>query len=176
MSKHWYVIHAHSGFEKKVKEAILEQAKNKGLEDRIENILIPAEEVVDIKRGKKNIRERKFFPGYILIKMEINDAVQHLIKNTPKVSGFLGNDKKPSPIPDAAAADMVAKITENLEKPRQSILFQIGEQVRVSDGPFASCNGCVEEVDAERSRLKVSVSLFGRATPVELEYGQVEKF
>ncbi len=173
---HWYVVHAHSGFEKKVKESIQEQAINKGLEDKIEDILIPAEEVVDVRRGKRTVTERKFFPGYILIKMDMNDAVQHMIKNTPKVSGFLGNDKKPSPIPEAAAADMVKKITENMEKPRQSVLFQIGEQVRVCDGPFASCNGCVEEVDAERSRLKVSVSLFGRATPVELEYGQVEKF
>lgn len=175
MTSRWYVIHVYSGFEKKVAAAIREQAEQKGLSDKFEEILVPIEEVIEVKRGAKVSSERKFFPGYVLIKMEMSDETWHLVKNTAKVTGFLGGRGRPSPISDAEAARIINQVQEGIERPRPSISFEIGEQVRVCDGPFTSFNGLVEEVDEERARLKVAVSIFGRATPVELEYSQVEK-
>ncbi len=175
MASRWYVIHVYSGFEKKVAAAIREQADQKGLSDKFEEILVPTEEVVEVKRGAKVSSERKFFPGYVLIKMDMTDETWHLVKNTAKVTGFLGGRGRPSPISDAEAARIINQVQEGIERPKPSISFEIGEQVRVCDGPFTSFNGLVEEVDEERARLKVAVSIFGRATPVELEYSQVEK-
>jgi transcriptional antiterminator NusG len=175
MTSRWYVIHVYSGFEKKVATAIREQAEQKGLSERFEEILVPTEEVVEVKRGAKVSSERKIFPGYVLIKMDLDDETWHLVKNTAKVTGFLGGRGKPLPISDAEAARIIHQMQEGVERPRPSITFEIGEQVRVSDGPFTSFNGVVEEVDEEKSRVKVAVSIFGRATPVELEYSQVEK-
>ena len=171
----WYVIHVYSGFEKKVATAIREQAEQKGLGERFDEILVPTEEVVEVKRGAKVNSERKFFPGYVLIKMDLDDETWHLVKNTAKVTGFLGGRGRPSPISDAEAARIMRQVQEGIERPKPSITFEVGEQVRVSDGPFTSFNGVVEEVDEEKSRIKVAVSIFGRATPVELEYSQVEK-
>jgi transcriptional antiterminator NusG len=175
MTKRWYIVHAYSNFENKVAESIREQATQKGLAHLFEEVLVPTEEVVELRRGKKVASARRFFPGYVLVKMEMTDQAYHLIKNTPKVTGFLGSDNKPVPITDAEANRILHQVQEGLERPRPSVQFEVGEQVRVADGPFASFNGLVEEVDEERSRLKVAVSIFGRATPVELEYGQVEK-
>ncbi len=175
MTKRWYIVHAYSNFEKKVADAIRERAAAAGLEECFEDIVVPMEEVVEIRRGRKVSTERKFFPGYVLVKMDMNDRAFLLIKNTPKVTGFLGADNKPQPISDTEAQRILNQVKEGVDRPKPSITFEIGEQVRVADGPFASFNGHVEEVDEERSRLKVAVSIFGRATPVELEYGQVEK-
>jgi transcriptional antiterminator NusG len=175
MASRWYVIHVYSGFEKKIAAAIREQAEQKGLVDRFEEILVPTEEVVEVKRGAKVSSERKIFPGYVLIKMDLDDETWHLVKNTAKVTGFLGGRGKPLPISDAEAARIIHQMQEGVERPKPSITFEIGEQVRVSDGPFTSFNGVVEDVDEEKSRVKVAVSIFGRATPVELEYSQVEK-
>jgi transcription termination/antitermination protein NusG len=175
MAKRWYVIHAYSNFERKVAESIREQAKQRGLADLFDEILVPIEKVTEVRRGKKVDAERKFFPGYVLAKMDMTDEAFHLIKNTPKVTGFLGADNKPMAISDAEAARIIHQVQEGIERPKPSVSFEVGEQVRVSDGPFASFNGVVEEVDDARSRLKVAVSIFGRATPVELEFGQVEK-
>jgi transcriptional antiterminator NusG len=175
MAKRWYVIHAYSNFEKKVAESIREQAKQRGLSDLFDEILVPIEKVTEVRRGKKVDAERKFFPGYVLAKMDMTDEAFHLIKNTPKVTGFLGADNKPMAISEAEAARIIHQVQEGIERPKPSVSFEVGEQVRVSDGPFASFNGVVEEVDDARSRLKVAVSIFGRATPVELEFGQVEK-
>ena len=171
----WYIVHAYSNFEKKVAESIREQAKAQGLEDNFSDILVPTEDVVEIRRGRKISAERKFFPGYVLVKMELTDEAYHLIKNTPKVTGFLGADNKPMPISEAEAMRILQQVQEGVERPKPSVTFEVGEQVRVTDGPFASFNGSVEQVDEERARLRVTVSIFGRATPVELEYGQVEK-
>ena len=175
MAKRWYIVHAYSNFEKKVADAIRERAASAGLEECFEEIVVPMEEVIEIRRGRKVSTERKFFPGYVLVKMDMNDRAFLLIKNTPKVTGFLGADNKPQPISEAEAQRILNQVKEGVDRPKPSITFEIGEQVRVADGPFASFNGHVEEVDEERSRLKVAVSIFGRATPVELEYGQVEK-
>jgi len=175
MANRWYVIHVYSGFEKKVASAIREQAEQKGLVEHFDEILVPTEEVVEVKRGAKVNSERKIFPGYVLVKMELDDVTWHLVKNTAKVTGFLGSRTKPLPISDGEAARIMRQIQEGIERPKPSVTFEVGEQVRVSDGPFTSFNGVVEEVDDEKSRLKVAVSIFGRATPVELEYTQVEK-
>jgi transcriptional antiterminator NusG len=174
MTARWYIVHAYSNFEKKVAEDIENKAKQKGLAGQIEQIVVPTEKVVEIRRGRKVDAERKFFPGYVLVKANLSDAVFSLIKNTPKVTGFLG-DSKPVPITDAEAERILHQVQEGVERPKPSVTFEIGEQVRVSDGPFASFNGYVQEVDEERSRLKVEVSIFGRAVPVDLEFGQVEK-
>ena len=175
MAKRWYVVHVYSGFEKKIAQQIKEQAAQKGLADQIDEVLVPSEEVVELRRGQKVTADRKFFPGYVLVKMELSDDAWHLVKDTPKVTGFLGTKLRPSPITNAEAERIMKQTTEGVERPRPAILFEIGEQVRVADGPFTSFNGTVEEVDEERGRVKVSVSIFGRSTPVELEYSQVEK-
>ncbi len=175
MAIQWYDVHAYSGFEKKVAQSLQEQAVVKGVEDWFEKILVPTEEVVEIRRGAKVNSERKFFPGYVLVKMELNEDSYHLVKNTPKVTGFLGSGSKPVPISQAEADRILHQVREGVERPKPSVTFEIGEEVRVNDGPFQSFNGQVEDVDEERARLKVSVSIFGRSTPVELEYGQVEK-
>jgi transcriptional antiterminator NusG len=173
--KRWYIVHAYSNFENKVADSIREQAKLRGLADHIDQVLVPKEKVTEARRGRKVETERKFFPGYVLVKMDLTDEVYHLIKNTPKVTGFLGTDKKPMPISEVEANRILHQVQEGIERPKPSVSFEVGEQVRVSDGPFASFNGTVEEVDEARSRVKVAVSIFGRATPVELEFGQVEK-
>jgi len=171
----WYIVHAYSNFERKVAESIKERSVAAGLGDKFEEVLVPMEEVVEMRRGRKVASERKFFPGYVLVKMELDDETYHLIKSTPKVTGFLGTENKPIPISEEEALRILQQVQEGVERPKPSVTFEIGEQVRVADGPFASFNGLVEEVDEERARLKVAVSIFGRATPVELEYAQVEK-
>ncbi|MBM3544755.1 MAG: transcription termination/antitermination protein NusG [Alphaproteobacteria bacterium] len=175
MTMRWYIVHAYSNFERKVAESIKERAVSAGLADKFAEVLVPMEEVVEMRRGRKIASERKFFPGYVLVKMELDDESYHLIKSTPKVTGFLGTDNKPIPITEEEAGRILQQVQEGVERPKPSVTFEIGEQVRVADGPFASFNGLVEEVDEERARLKVAVSIFGRATPVELEYAQVEK-
>lgn len=175
MAKRWYVVNVYSGFEKKVQQSINEQVEQKEMGELIDEVLIPMEEVVELRRGSRVKAERKFFPGYILIHMDMTDETWHLIKNTSKVTDFLGGKGKPSPISDAEAQRILHQVKEGVERPKPSVTFDVGEQVRVSDGPFQSFNGYVEEVDEEKARLKVSVSIFGRATPVDLEYSQVEK-
>ena len=171
----WYIVHAYSNFEKKVADQIREQAHAQGLDEAFAEILVPTEDVVEIRRGRKVNAERKFFPGYVLVKMDLSDEAYHLVKNTPKVTGFLGSGLKPMPVSEREVARIIGAIEEGVERPKPTITFDIGETVRVIDGPFASFNGSVEQVDEERARLRVTVSIFGRATPVELEYSQVEK-
>ena len=177
MPHRWYVVHAYSGFENKVAQSIREQAEKKGLSEEITEVIVPTEEVVEVRRGAKVQTERKFFPGYVLVKMDLSDETWHLVKNTAKVTGFLGGGGrgKPVPISDTEASRILKQVQEGVERPKPAVSFEIGEQVKVADGPFASFNGTVEEIDESRSRLKVAVSIFGRSTPVELDYAQVEK-
>ncbi|MHB1678272.1 MAG: transcription termination/antitermination protein NusG [Sulfuriferula sp.] len=176
MSKRWYVVHAYSGFEKTVQRTLLERIERTGMQDLFGQILVPVEEVIEMKGGQKSISERKFFPGYVLVEMEMNDETWHLIKDTPKVTGFVGGTAmKPTPISAKEVDAILHQIQEGVEKPRPKILFEVGESVRVIDGPFNDFNGNVEEVNYDKSKLRVSVLIFGRATPVELDFSQVEK-
>lgn len=172
----WYIVHAYSGFEKKVALTIKEQAAQKGLTDSFEEVVVPVEDVVEMRRGKKVATERKFFPGYVLVKMAMNDDTWHLVKSIPKVTGFLGGGgNKPQPISEREAESIFKQVREGLERPKNTVVFESGEQVKVVDGPFESFIGIVEDVDEEKERLKVSVTIFGRSTPVDLQYSQVEK-
>ncbi|MDZ4760639.1 MAG: transcription termination/antitermination protein NusG [Alphaproteobacteria bacterium] len=173
----WYIVHAYSNFEKKVAATIREQADMQGLSELIEDIEVPTEEVVEVVRGRKRTVEKRHMPGYVLVKMKLTDEAYHLVKNTPKVTGFLGAEggKKPLPVPESEVKRILGQATDIAERPRHLIAFEIGEKVKVTDGPFASFEGAVEDIDESAGRLKVSVSIFGRATPVDLEYGQVEK-
>lgn len=176
MSKQWYVVHAYSQYENKVKNSLEEHVKRHGMEDYFGDILVPTEEVVEVKEGQRRTTERKFFPGYVLVHMEMNDETWHLVKNVPKVLGFIGGTAdKPAPISDAEADTILNRVEESVDKPKPKTLFEPGQEVRVTDGPFADFTGVVEEVDYEKTRLKVAVMIFGRSTPVELEFGQVDK-
>ena len=176
MSKKWYVVHAYSGFEKSVMRALIERIERAGMQDKFGEILVPVEEVIEMKGGQKSISERKFFPGYVLVQMDMTDESWHLVKNTPKVTGFIGGTAtKPTPISDKEVANILHQIQEGVEKPKPKILFEVGEGVRVTEGPFVDFHGNVEEVNYDKSKLRVSVLIFGRATPVELDFGQVEK-
>ena len=175
MSQRWYVVNVYSGFEKKVAQTIKEQVEKSGLQDLFGEILVASEEVIEIRRGSKVVVEKNYFPGYVIVKMELTDESWHLVRNVPKVSGFLGGKGKPSPISEAEVSRIMRQVQESIERPRHLVEFEVGEQVRVSDGPFATFNGVVEDVDNEKTRLKVSVMIFGRPTPVQLEFNQVEK-
>ncbi len=173
---HWYVVHAYSGFEKQVARSLKDHIKNAGMEDQFGDIMVPTEEIVEMKGGQKRTTQRKFFPGYVLVKMEMNDGTWHLVKGVPKVTGFIGGSgSKPAPITDKEAQAILQQVAEGVEKPKPKFLFAAGEQVRVIDGPFADFNGTVEDVNFEKNKLRVSVSIFGRMTPVELDFSQVEK-
>ena len=174
--KKWYVVHAYSGFEKSVQRALTDRIKRSGMSDQFGQILVPVEEVVEMKNGARAISERKFFPGYVLVEMEMTDDTWHLVKSTPKVTGFVGGTaNKPTPISQKEVDAILRQVQEGVEKPRPKVLFEPGEMVRVTDGPFNDFNGVVEEVNYEKNRLRVAVLIFGRSTPVELEFGQVEK-
>ncbi len=175
MAHRWYVVHVYSGFEKTVQKMILEKAAKAGLEDKFEEVLIPVEEVVEARRGKNVKSERKFFPGYVLVKMDLSDTTWHMVQDIPKVTGFLGAANKPQPISQKEAERILQQMQEGAEKPRHAVAYEVGEKVKVIDGPFNSFAAVVEDVDADKGRLRVSVSIFGRATPVELEFSQVEK-
>lgn len=175
VGKRWYIVNAYANFEHKVAEGIQEQANKKGLSDLFEQVLVPVEKVVEVRRGRRFDSERKFFPGYVLVKMLLNDATVSLIKNVPRVTGFLGHDNKPMPITEKEAMRILQHTADSIDSPKTSIIYEIGETVKVADGPFAGFNGVVEEVDVSKARLKVAVSIFGRATPVELEFAQVGK-
>jgi transcriptional antiterminator NusG len=176
MSKRWYVVHAYSGFEKTVRRTLLERIERYGMQEKFGQILVPVEEVVEMKSGQKSISERKFFPGYVLVEMEMDEQTWHLIKETPKVTGFVcGSPTKPTPIAQKEVDAILQQIQDGVEKPRPKVLFEVGEVVRVVDGPFNDFNGAVEEVNYDKSKLRVSVLIFGRSTPVELDFGQVEK-
>ena len=171
----WYVLHAYSGYEKKVADSIIEQAGKLGISDQIEEVSVPTQNITEVKRGVRVNLERKIFPGYILIKMHLNEDTWHIIKTTPKLSGFLGTKGKPIPISNAEAKRITQQVIDGVEKSIPKVMYDIGEQVKVIDGPFASFNGEIEQIDEEKSRLRVAVSIFGRSTPVDLEYSQVEK-
>jgi transcriptional antiterminator NusG len=176
MSKRWYVVHAYSGYEKSVQRALTERIARSGMQDKFGQILVPVEEVIEMRGGQKAVSERKFFPGYVLVEMEMDEDSWHLVKSTPKVTGFVGGSaNKPTPISDKEVDKIMQQMQEGVEKPRPKVLFEVGELVRVKEGPFADFNGSVESVNYEKSRLHVSVTIFGRATPVELEFSQVEK-
>lgn len=175
MAAKWYIVHAYSNFEKKVAEAIRAEAAQQGLEDKFEEVLVPTEEVVEVRRGRKVNAERKYFPGYVLVKMDMTDEAYHLVKDTPRVTGFLGSGRRPTPVPEAEVRRIMGQMEEDAERPRPTVSYDVGETVRVIDGHFQSFNGLVEEVDDEKGVLKVAINIFGRATPVELEYAQVEK-
>ena len=176
MTKRWFVVHAYSGFEKSVQRALVERIARAGMQEFFGQILVPVEEVVEMKSGQKSISERKFFPGYVLVEMEMNDESWHLVKSTPKVTGFIGGTAtKPTPISKKEVAKIMQQIQEGVEKPRPKVLFETGEMVRIKDGPFTDFNGNVEEVNYEKSRMRVAVTIFGRSTPVELQFDQVEK-
>ncbi len=176
MAMRWYVVQAFSGFEKHVARSLQEHIKNAGVEDKFDEILVPTEEIVEMKRGQKRTTERKFFPGYVLVKMEMDDDTWHLVKSVPKVSGFIGGSGlKPTPISDKEAEGILQRVKEGVEKPRPKFSFAAGEQVRVIDGPFEDFNGTVEDVNYDKNKLRVNVSIFGRLTPVELDFSQVEK-
>jgi len=176
MTKRWYVVHAYSGMEKSVARALQDRVERAGMQDHFGKILVPTEEVVEMKNGQRTISERRFFPGYVLVEMDMNDDTWHLVKNTSKVTGFVGGSgNRPTPISEKEVDKIMSQMQEGVEKPRPKTLFEVGEMVRVKEGPFTDFNGNVEEVNYEKSRLRVSVTIFGRATPVELEFGQVEK-
>ena len=176
MAKRWYVVHTYSQFEKSVQRALLERIVREGMEDLFGQILVPVEEVVELKSGQKNISERKFFPGYVLVEMEMTDESWHLVKNTPKVTGFLGGSAmKPTPISQKEVDNIMQQMQAGVEKPRPKVLFEVGEAVRVKEGPFTDFHGMVEDVNYDKSKLRVAVTIFGRSTPVELNFGQVEK-
>ncbi|HSD61529.1 MAG TPA: transcription termination/antitermination protein NusG [Burkholderiales bacterium] len=176
MTKRWYVVHVYSGFEKSVQRTLLERIERSGMKEQFGKILVPVEEVVEMKSGQKNVSERKFFPGYVLVEMEMTDESWHLIKNTPKVTGFVGGTAtKPTPISEKEVQNILHQIQEGAEKPKPKVLFEVGEAVRVKEGPFTDFHGMVEDVNYDKNKLRVSVSIFGRSTPVELDFGQVEK-
>ena len=176
MALRWYVVHAYSGFEQTVRRSLSERVKRSGAADKFGEILVPTEEVVEMREGQKRKSERKFFPGYVLVEMEMNDDTWHLVKNTNKVTGFVGGTAtKPAPIPEKEVEAIMQQMREGVEKPKPKVLFEVGEMVRVKDGPFTDFQGTVEDVNYEKSRLRVAVTIFGRSTPVELEFGQVEK-
>lgn len=176
MAKHWYVVHTYSQFEKSVQRALTERILREGVQDKFGQILVPVEEVVELKAGQKSITERKFFPGYVLVEMEMTDETWHLVKSTPKVTGFLGGSAmKPSPISEKEVQNIMQQMQAGVEKPRPKVLFEVGELVRVKDGPFTDFNGSVEDVNYDKNKIRVAVTIFGRSTPVELDFGQVEK-
>lgn len=176
MGKKWYVVHVYSGFEKSVQRALQERIQRSGMQDKFGQILVPVEEVVELKGGQKAISERKFFPGYVLVEMEMSDETWHLVKNTPKVTGFVGGTAtKPTPISEKEVQNILHQIQEGVEKPRPKVLFEVGEAVRVKEGPFSDFHGNVEDVNYDKNKLRVSVTIFGRSTPVELDFSQVEK-
>lgn len=176
MSKRWYVVHAYSGFEKSVQRALIDRVNRSGMQDSFGQILVPVEEVIEMRGGQKTVTERKFFPGYVLVEMEMNDESWHLVKSTPKVTGFVGGTaNKPAPISEKEVEKIMQQMQEGVDKPRPKVLFEVGEMVRVKEGPFTDFNGSVEDVNYEKSKIRVSVTIFGRATPVELDFGQVEK-
>ena len=175
MEHKWYIVHAYSNFENKVADAIKQSASEKGMSELFEEVFVPTEEVTEVRRGRKINTERRYLPGYVLVKMVLNDQTYHLIKDTPKVTGFLGSGNRPMPVSQREVDRIRGVVTDSIERPRSTITFEIGENVRVTDGPFASFSGVVEDVDEDQQRVKVAVSIFGRATPVELEFAQVEK-
>ncbi len=171
----WYIVHTYSGFEKKVAQSIKEEAAKKGLTELFSDVVVPSEQVSEVKRGKKVSSEKKFFPGYVLVKMALNDHTWQMVRHIPRVTGFLGGKDRPQPVPDSEVEKIFDQMKEGLDKPRSTLAFEAGEAVKVNDGPFESFVGTVEDVDMEKQRLKVSVSIFGRSTPVELSFAQVEK-
>ena len=176
MAKHWYVVHTYSQFEKSVQRALTERIQREGMQDKFGQILVPVEEVVELKSGQKSISERKFFPGYVLVEMEMTDDTWHLVKSTPKVTGFLGGSAmKPTPITAKEVQNIMQQMQAGVEKPRPKVLFEVGELVRVKEGPFTDFNGSVEDVNYDKNKIRVAVTIFGRSTPVELDFGQVEK-